>query len=82
MEVYRLKKQLTDEQADKLKGKYLNEKNYDVLITEDADGYDINGNLLFRFRKNAIPLETLKLGVLGSRSIYFPLKALKMMEGQ
>ena len=63
MEVYRLKKQLTDEQTDKLKGKYLNEKNYDILITEDADGYDINGNLLFRFRKNAIPLETLKLGV-------------------
>ncbi len=63
MEVYKLKKQLTDEQADKLKGKYLNEDNFDLLITEDADGYDLNGNLLFRFRKNAIPLETLKLGV-------------------
>jgi hypothetical protein len=63
METYKLKKQLTDEQAEKLKGKYLNENNYDLLITEDADGYDINGNLLFRFRKNAIPLETLMLGV-------------------
>jgi hypothetical protein len=63
METYKLKKQLTDEQAEKLKGKYLNENNYNLLITEDADGYDINGNLLFRFRKNAIPLETLMLGV-------------------
>ena len=63
MKTYKLKKQLTDEQAEKLKGKYLNSNNYDLLITEDADGYDVNGNLLFRFRKNAIPLETLMLGV-------------------
>jgi hypothetical protein len=63
MKTYKLKKQLTDEQTEKLKGKYLNDKNYDLLITEDADGYDINGKLLFRFRKNAIPLETLMLGV-------------------
>jgi hypothetical protein len=63
MVTYKLKKQLTDEQVEKLKGKYLNETNYDLLITEDADGYDVNGNLLFRFRKNAIPLETLMLGV-------------------
>lgn len=63
MKTYNLKKQLTDEQTEKLKGKFLNDKNYDLLITEDADGYDINGNLLFRFRKNAIPLETLMLGV-------------------
>lgn len=63
MKIYNLKKQLTDEQTEKLKGKFLNDKNYDLLITEDADGYDINGNLLFRFRKNAIPLETLMLGV-------------------
>lgn len=62
MEIYKLKKQLTDTQAEKLKAKFLDEKNYDLLITNDADGYDINGNLLFRFRKNAIPLETLKLG--------------------
>ena len=63
METYKLKKQLTDEQTEKLKGKYLNDKNYDLLITQDADGYDVNGNLLFRFRKNAMPLETLMLGV-------------------
>ena len=63
MKTYKLKKQLTDEQAEKLKGKYLNGNNYDLLIIEDADGYDLNGNLLFSFRKNAIPMETLMLGV-------------------
>ena len=63
MEVYRLKKQLTDEQAAALKGKYLNDSHYDLLITGDADGYDTNGKLLFKFRKKAIPMETLKLGV-------------------
>ena len=63
METYKLKKQLTDQQAEKLKTKFLTEKNFDLLITDDADGYDLNGNLLFRFRKNAIPMETLKLGV-------------------
>lgn len=63
MKTYKLKKQLTDEQVEKLKGKYLNTSNYDLLITEDADGYDINGNLLFRFRKNSMPLEILKSGV-------------------
>ena len=63
METYKLKKQLTDEQTAKLKGKYLNDKNYDILITEDADGYDVNGKLLFRFRKNTMPIETLMLGV-------------------
>lgn len=62
MKTYKLKKQLTDEQAEKLKGKYLNHNNYELLITEDADGYDLNGNLLFSFRKNAIPMETLMLG--------------------
>ena len=63
MVTYKLKKQLTDEQTEKLKGKYLDDKSYDLLITEDADAYDVNGNLLFRFRKNAIPLQTLMLGV-------------------
>ena len=63
MKIYKLKKQLTDEKAATLKGKYLNDSHYDLLITEDADGYDTNGKLLFKFRKKAIPMETLKLGV-------------------
>lgn len=48
--------------ADKFKGKFLNETDFNTLITEDCDGYDMYGNLLFRYRKNAIPNETLLLG--------------------
>jgi hypothetical protein len=61
MVTYKLKKQLTDEQVEKLKGKYLNETNYDLLITEDADGYDVNGNLLFRFRKKCYSIRNINV---------------------
>jgi len=62
MKTYNLKKILTDKQAENLKTKFLTDKNYNLLITEDSDGYDINGNLLFRFRKNSIPIDILKTG--------------------
>jgi hypothetical protein len=40
----------------------LEESAFDTLITEDCDGYDVNGTLLFKFRKNVLPLEVVKLG--------------------
>lgn len=61
MQTYKLKNQMP-KGADHLKGKFLDENSYDLLITNDCDGYDMNGNLLFRYRKNAIPLEVLKNG--------------------
>jgi hypothetical protein len=61
MEIYKLKNHLRSK-ADKLKGKFIDETAFDILITYDSDGYDLNGNLLFRFRKNAIPFEILKSG--------------------
>jgi len=54
---------MTAEQAEALKGKFLDENSFDILINQDSDGYDMWGNLLFRYRKNAIPIELLKLGV-------------------
>ena len=63
MKTYKLKRVIPVEEASKLKTTYLNDNDYNVLITEDADGFDLYGNLLFRYRKNAIPTETLKLGV-------------------
>ena len=57
------KRILDKNQASKLKSKFLNESHYNQLITYDCDAYDSYGNLLFRFRKNAIPLEVLKGGV-------------------
>jgi len=62
MKTHKLKRHLNDDQAKKLKGKYISDKDYDLLITEDCDGYDLYGNLLFKFRKNVIPFEVLKNG--------------------
>ena len=57
------KRILSKKQASKLKTKFLNNTHYNQLITSDCDAYDNHGNLLFRIRKNAIPLEVLKKGV-------------------
>lgn len=56
------KKQLTDEQAENLIGKFLNESHYDTLVTSDCDVYGTDGKLLLKFRKNIIPLEVIKNG--------------------
>ena len=61
MEIYKLKKHLI-KGAEDLKGKFLDENSYDLLITNDCDGYDLHGNLLFRYRKNGIPFDLLKSG--------------------
>lgn len=61
METYRLKNHMP-KGADKMKGKFLDETHYDIVITNDCDGYDMYGNMLFRYRKNAIPFELLKTG--------------------
>lgn len=63
MEIYKFKNHL-HQGADHLKGTFLDENSYDTLITDDADGYDLHGNLLFRYRKNAIPCDLLKSGYL------------------
>lgn len=62
VKIYHLRKALTDQQTEQLKTTFLQSDSYDLLVQEDADGYDINGDMLFRFRKNAIPFEVLKLG--------------------
>lgn len=61
METHRLKNHLP-KGAEDLKGKFLDENSFDTLITSDCDGYDMHGNMLFRYRKNAIPFELLKSG--------------------
>lgn len=62
MEKIIAKRYLDDKQAAKLKTKFLTDKHYDTVITQDCDAYDSYGNLLFRYRKNAIPLDVLKNG--------------------
>jgi len=58
-----VKRVLSKEKAAKLKTKFLTKKHYNRLIIKDCDAYDNFGNLLFRFRKNAIPFDILKSGV-------------------
>ncbi len=56
------KRFLNDNQVEALKTKFLDDTAYDVVITTDTDCYDANGLLLFKFRKNVIPIEVLKTG--------------------
>lgn len=64
MQTIKLQRLYTDEQAEqKFKGKFLTQEDCKIVIIEDTDAYDMQGNLLFRFRKNVLPIETLMLGV-------------------
>jgi hypothetical protein len=66
MEVQRLiaKRFFSDSNIEmRLKGEFLTEADFDTLITTDTDAYTAEGEMLFRFRKNALPLDVLKLGV-------------------
>ena len=55
---------MTPLHAEQLKGRYLDEDYGKELITEDTDGYDNQGNLLFRYRKNAINKKSVENGYL------------------
>ncbi|MES2287296.1 MAG: hypothetical protein V4547_16510 [Bacteroidota bacterium] len=58
-----LKRVMDDIRAGQMSKKFIDRSFVHHLITEDTDGYDVNGNLLFRYRKNAIPIDLLKSGV-------------------
>ena len=52
--VYTVKKILNDEETLACKGKFMEEKNYPVVLKDDADVYTEDGELLLRFRKNVL----------------------------
>jgi hypothetical protein len=62
MEVIKLKRKLTVEQGNALAQQFLPEEAYDLLLTTDADVYNLEGELLLKFRKNVIPFDLLKSG--------------------
>lgn len=64
MKILKLKNHLKPSESEALKGKFLDHTHYDTLITEDCDAYDLYGNLLLRYRKNALPYDMLKSGYL------------------
>lgn len=62
--VLHVKRVMSPKEADKRKTTYVTSDDYDLVINFDADGYDsATGELLFRFRRNAMPKEVLAAGV-------------------
>lgn len=52
---------MTDQEAEKLKSKFLTDNDYDTLIDFDCDAYNAaTGELLFKFRRNALDIEKIK----------------------
>ncbi len=60
MKTIKLKHNLTEQEADELKGKFINENYFDELIDFDCDVYKPNGQPLLFFRKNYIKPKILK----------------------
>lgn len=54
---------MSEAEAKLLKKSFANNSHWNTLITDDCDGYNEEGELLFKFRKGVIPLQTLKDGV-------------------
>jgi len=52
-----LKYKMSDEEAEKLLGKKLDEDSYDYLVSEDCKVYRPDGKLLAVYRKDIIPLD-------------------------
>ena len=64
VKIYTIKRAMSFLEASRLKTQHINETHYDLIIDHDADGYDeATGELLFRFRKGAMPKEILDAGV-------------------
>lgn len=58
-----LKRIFSDAEAEKrFHKKFLTEDDFNLLITQDTDAYNSNGQLIFKFRKNVIPFDVLKVG--------------------
>jgi hypothetical protein len=51
----------TDEDFNEYLGHYYDESHYDIIITEDANIYNENGDLLAMFRKAVIPKDECKI---------------------
>ena len=49
-----LEEKFTDEEMARREGDLFNSDHYDIILDEDADVYDKDGNLLLKLRKNVI----------------------------
>ena len=55
--VYYVDKNITDEKMESLKNTYIKPSQIDFIIDEDADVYDMENNLLLKFRKGKLSQE-------------------------
>jgi hypothetical protein len=62
MVTYKLQRLVPEKKVELLKAKFLGDDCYDKVIDHDCDGYNNEGELLFKFRKNVIPMEILEQG--------------------
>ena len=64
VKIYHVRRVMSFKEAQKRKATWIDQDDYDLIVDHDADGYDAStGELLFRFRKGAMPMEILKAGV-------------------
>lgn len=62
MQTLKLKRHHSDAEIELLRGTFLSEAHFDMLITTDTDAYTTEGEMLLRFRKNVIPYDLLHTG--------------------
>ena len=58
--VYHVRKIIPDDKIHEYSGKFMQEKDINMIVTSDADVYTEDGKLLLRFRKNVLPTENIE----------------------
>jgi hypothetical protein len=53
--VYKVRKIMSDLELKKYEGRFLEEKDFKIILNSDADVYTEGGELLLKFRKNVLP---------------------------
>lgn len=69
MKTITVEPKLTDSECKNLKGNFLDDKSYDILITENTDCYTSDGDILFKFRKSIFDSNECELGFLAFKGL-------------
>lgn len=69
--VYIVRKLLTDAETEDIKAHFIEQKQYPVVLKEDADVYTEDGNILLRFRKNVLSKEAIDSAYEGMKDFVY-----------
>jgi hypothetical protein len=69
--VYTVRKLLTDAETEDIKAHFIEQKQYPVVLKEDADVYTEDGNILLRFRKNVLSKEAIDSAYEGMKDFVY-----------